>query len=119
MPQEEVVANKILDKYKWLDFVIGTHNIPQLIELIYKSLDKQELKIEVFSCEGNIIEGMPFVRDNKYKAFVNIMYGCDKFCTYCIVPYTRGKQRSRNPQDILKEIDSLIVMVIRSNSFRN
>ena len=67
---------------------------------------KQEL--EVFSCEGDVIEGVPVKRDSKYKAWVNIMYGCDKFCTYCIVPYTRGKQRSRRHEDIINEVLELV-----------
>ena len=108
MAQEEVVAQEILKKYKWMDFVLGTHNIEQLSELVYDSLKKHELKIEAQSCEGKVIEGLPTTRNSKVKAFVNIMYGCDKFCTYCIVPYTRGKQRSRKPNDIIKEVEQLV-----------
>ena len=108
MAQEEVVAQEILKKYKWMDFVLGTHNIEQLSELVYDSLKKHELKIEVQSCEGKVLEGLPTTRNSKVKAFVNIMYGCDKFCTYCIVPYTRGKQRSRKPNDIIKEVEQLV-----------
>ena len=69
---------------------------------------KKERQIEVESKEGDVIENIPVKRDSKYKAWINIMYGCDKFCTYCIVPYTRGKQRSRRKEDILKEISVLI-----------
>lgn len=108
MAQEEVVAQEILKKYKWMDFVLGTHNIEQLSELVYDSLKKHELKIEAQSCEGKVLEGLPTTRNSKVKAFVNIMYGCDKFCTYCIVPYTRGKQRSRKPDDIIKEVEQLV-----------
>ncbi len=108
MAQEEVVAQEILKKYKWMDFVLGTHNIEQLSELVYDSLKKHELKIEAQSCEGKVLEGLPTTRNSKVKAFVNIMYGCDKFCTYCIVPYTRGKQRSRKPEDIIKEVEQLV-----------
>jgi tRNA-2-methylthio-N6-dimethylallyladenosine synthase len=108
MAQEEVVVNKILDKYKWMDFVIGTHNMHRLPEVINEALKKCGLEVEVWSKEGDIIENVPVKRDNKYKAWVNIMYGCDKFCTYCIVPYTRGKQRSREPEDIIKEVENLI-----------
>ena len=108
MAQEEVVAQEILKKYKWMDFVLGTHNIEQLSELIYDSLKEHELKIEAQSCEGKVLEGLPTTRNSKVKAFVNIMYGCDKFCTYCIVPYTRGKQRSRKPEDIIKEVEQLV-----------
>ena len=108
MAQEEVVAQEILKKYKWMDFVLGTHNIEQLSELVYDSLKKHELKIEAQSCEGKVLEGLPTTRNSKVKAFVNIMYGCDKFCTYCIVPFTRGKQRSRKPDDIIKEVEQLV-----------
>ena len=107
MAQEEVVANEILSKYKWMDFVLGTHNINKLEEIVIDSFKNRHLKIEAPSIEGDIIEGLPLERDSKIKAYVNIMYGCDKFCTYCIVPYTRGKQRSRNKDDIINEIKDL------------
>lgn len=108
MAQEEVVANQIKNKYKWMDFVLGTHNIHRLSEIVYNSFQEKKLKIEAPSIEGEIIEKMPVERQSKYKAFVNIMYGCDKFCTYCIVPYTRGKQRSRHHKDIINEVKELI-----------
>lgn len=107
MTQEEVVANEIKDKYKWMDFVLGTHNIHKLGDIVANSFKERHLTIEAPSIEGDIIESMPVERENKYKAYVNIMYGCDKFCTYCIVPYTRGKQRSRNKDDIIKEVKEL------------
>ena len=108
MAQEEVVANEIKDKYKWMDFVLGTHNIHLLADIVADSFKQRSLKIEAPSIEGEIIENLPTERQSKYKAFVNIMYGCDKFCTYCIVPYTRGKQRSRNKDDIINEVKELI-----------
>ena len=108
MAQEEVVANEIKDKYKWMDFVLGTHNIHLLADIVADSFKQRSLKIEAPSIEGEIIENLPAERQSKYKAFVNIMYGCDKFCTYCIVPYTRGKQRSRNKDDIINEVKELI-----------
>ncbi|MBO6145800.1 MAG: tRNA (N6-isopentenyl adenosine(37)-C2)-methylthiotransferase MiaB [Bacilli bacterium] len=108
MAQEESVVNEIEKDYKWMDVVFGTHNIQNLPKLLSEAMDSNELIIEVFSKEGDIIENLPVKRDNKYKAFVNIMYGCDKFCTYCIVPFTRGKQRSRKEEDILKEVNDLI-----------
>ena len=107
MAQEEVVVNEILDKFIFLDFVFGTHNIHELPWILNKAIQNKKIEVDVYSCEGNIIEGMPAKRDSKYKAFVNIMYGCDKFCTYCIVPYTRGKQRSRRFSDIINEVKSL------------
>ncbi len=106
MAQEEVIIDEILSKYKWIDFVFGTHNIYDLPNIIEKAKNKQE--IDVFSIEGDVIENIPVKRDSKYKAWVNIMYGCDKFCTYCIVPYTRGKQRSRLPEYIIDEVNNLI-----------
>lgn len=104
MAQEEVIANEILEKYKWLDFVFGTHNIVNLPNIIEKTYNTKKQNMEVYSCEGEVIENIPVKRDSKYKAWVNIMYGCDKFCTYCIVPYTRGRQRSRLKEDIIKEV---------------
>lgn len=107
MAQEEVVVDEILNKYNYVDLIFGTHNIHRLPQLIHEILKKKESQIEVFSKEGDIVENLPFKRDSKYKAWVNIMLGCDKFCTYCIVPYTRGKQRSRRHEDILKEVSDL------------
>ena len=108
MAQEVSVVNELERKKKYVDVVFGTHNIQNLPKLISEAIDKNEQVIEVFSKEGDIVENLPVKRESMYKAFVNIMYGCDKFCTYCIVPYTRGKQRSRRKEDILKEIDDLI-----------
>ena len=108
MSQEEKVVDEIYSKHKWMDFVFGTHNIHKLPEILEKHIKSKKLEIEVLSNEGNIIENVPYKRDSKIKAWVNIMYGCDKFCTYCIVPYTRGKQRSRRPEDIINEVKELI-----------
>jgi len=108
MAQEEGVVKEIISKYKWVNFVFGTHNLHRLPYLLNENFKSNKSEIEVFSYEGNIIEGMPVKRDSKYKAFVNIIYGCDKFCTYCIVPFTRGKQRSRLKEDIIKEVEQLV-----------
>ena len=107
MSQEESVVDEIIEKYRWMDFVFGTHNIHKLPEILKEHINTNKLEVNVWSNEGNVIEGTPFKRDSKYKAWVNIMYGCDKFCTYCIVPYTRGKQRSRLPEDIINEVIEL------------
>ena len=107
MAQEEVVVDEILNKFKFLDFVFGTHNIDELPNILYEAINKNKTFIDVKSIEGDIVEDIPVKRDSKYKAWVNIMYGCDKFCTYCIVPYTRGKQRSRRLKDIINEVKSL------------
>ena len=108
MAQEENVVNEIRDKYRWVDIVFGTHNIHNLPNILAKSLERKEQEIEVFSVEGDVLENIPVKRDSKYKAWVNIMFGCDKFCTYCIVPYTRGKQRSREPKYIIDEVKELV-----------
>ena len=105
MPQQESVAKTLKDKYPFVNIVFGTHNIQDLGSMILKENKKQE--IDVYSIEGNIYENIKYERDSKYVAWVNIMYGCDKFCTYCIVPFTRGKQRSRKMKDILEEVQDL------------
>ena len=107
MSQEEKVVNQIMEKYQYVDLVFGTHNIYRLPEYIHNALMGKERVIEVWSQEGEIIENMPRTRQGSIKAWVNIMYGCDEFCTYCIVPYTRGKERSRLPEDIIAEIQHL------------
>ena len=108
MAQEASVVEEIMNHYKWVNFVFGTHNMYQLPEIIDKAIEENKQQIEVFSREGDLIEGLPVLRVNDYKAYVNIIYGCDKFCTYCIVPYTRGRERSRLKEDVLKEIDDLV-----------
>lgn len=107
MPQEEVVAIRLEKDYKWIDVIFGTHNIHEFSNLLLKSIKEKKQQLNVTSIEGQIIENLEFKRDSKYKAFVNIIYGCDKFCTYCIVPYTRGKERSRSMEDIIKEVEGL------------
>jgi len=108
MAQEESVVDDIKNKYRWVDIVFGTHNLHKLPYILEESIKSKKQEIEVFSIEGDVYEGIPVKRDSKYKAWVNIMYGCDKFCTYCIVPYTRGKQRSRMPIDIINEVKDLV-----------
>ena len=107
MAQEESVIQEIKAKYPQVDLVFGTHNIARLPYLLEQVINSQERVIEVEAIPGNVIEGLPVERSNSYKAFINIMYGCNKFCTYCIVPYTRGKQRSRKMSEILKEVQQL------------
>lgn len=106
MAQEENVVKEIREKHKYIDIVFGTHNMNELPDMLSNFYGKQS--INVYSKEGDVIEfGNLYKRDSKITAWVNIMYGCDKFCTYCIVPYTRGKQRSRKSEDILKEVREL------------
>lgn len=107
MAQEEKVVDLIKRKYPQVDIVFGTHNIHQLPEYLENCYSKNGRIFEVYSIEGDIIEDVPVKRDHNKKAWVNIMYGCDEFCTYCIVPYTRGKERSRLPEDIIKEVEEL------------
>lgn len=106
MAQEESVVSEIREKHPYIDIVFGTHNMNELPKMLAEFTGKQD--IEIYSKEGDVIEfGNLYKRDSNISAWVNIMYGCDKFCTYCIVPYTRGKQRSRKSEDILKEVKEL------------
>ncbi|MBC5636039.1 MULTISPECIES: tRNA (N6-isopentenyl adenosine(37)-C2)-methylthiotransferase MiaB [Ornithinibacillus] len=107
MSQEESVVDRIMKKHQHIDLVFGTHNIHRLPHLLKEAMFGKAQVVEVWSKEGDIIENLPKVRNGKIKAWVNIMYGCDKFCTYCIVPMTRGKERSRRPEDIIQEIRQL------------
>lgn len=104
MSQEEGVVNRIMQKHQHIDLIFGTHNIHRLPHLLKDAIFGKEMVVEVWSKEGDIVENMPRKRQGNTQAWVNIMYGCDKFCTYCIVPYTRGKERSRLPKDIIEEV---------------
>jgi len=106
MSQEEGVVRRILEKHQYVDLIFGTHNIHRLPELLREAMFAKEMVVEVWSKEGDIFENLPKKRAG-LKAWVNIMYGCDKFCTYCIVPYTRGKERSRRPEDVIAEVREL------------
>ncbi|MEK4426307.1 tRNA (N6-isopentenyl adenosine(37)-C2)-methylthiotransferase MiaB [Solibacillus sp. FSL K6-1523] len=107
MSQEESVVNRILKQYQHVDMVFGTHNIHRLPHILNEAYMSKEMVVEVWSKEGDVIENLPKKRLGSIKAWVNIMYGCDKFCTYCIVPYTRGKERSRRPEEIIQEVREL------------
>lgn len=107
MSQEEGVVELIIEKYRHVDLIFGTHNIHHLPQLLFEVMNTHKRKIEVYSKEGEVIENLPVKRFGQHKAWVNIMYGCDKFCTYCIVPYTRGKERSRLLEDIIIELKQL------------
>ena len=108
MSQEENVVEKVLSKYHHVDLIFGTHNIYKLPEYIETAMFSREKVIEVYSQEGEIVENLPKVRSHQFKAWVNIMFGCDEFCTYCIVPYTRGKERSRSKDEIIGEVKELV-----------
>ncbi|RBA04373.1 tRNA (N6-isopentenyl adenosine(37)-C2)-methylthiotransferase MiaB [Staphylococcus arlettae] len=107
MSQEESVVNKILKSYQNVDMIFGTHNIHRLPAILEEAYLSKAMVVEVWSKEGDVVENLPKVRAGNIKAWVNIMYGCDKFCTYCIVPFTRGKERSRRPEDIIEEVRGL------------
>ena len=108
MMQEEGVAKKIKASYPYVNLIFGTHNIPDILNLIGESLARKKDLVDIVSFPGDIVENLPSTRLDSCKAYVNITYGCDKFCTYCIVPYTRGRERSRAKEDVLKECKSLV-----------
>ena len=107
MMQEEHITEKLKKSYPYYDIIFGTHTINKFPEDLYKILSKKQKIKDILDIEGDIYEGLPIKRTDKTKALVTIMYGCNNFCTYCIVPYVRGRERSRNPKDILKEINGL------------
>ena len=106
MSQEEGVVQELIKKHPYINIVFGTHNIHELGQLLIEANSKKQ-DIEVYSMEGDIYEDIPYKRASNITAWVNIIYGCDKFCTYCIVPYTRGKERSRKLADVVKEVATL------------
>lgn len=107
MVQQKHVIEHINKTYLHVDLIFGTHNITELLDLLNEVVLKKVRVVDVKSLPGDIHEKLPSVRQSNFKAFVNISYGCDKFCTYCIVPYTRGKERSRKMKDILDECREL------------
>ena len=107
MPQEKGMAATMKKRYPFIDVIYGTHNLYRLPEYIYLCLTEGHPIVEVYDIDGEVVEGMPEKRESVHNAFVNIMYGCNNFCSYCIVPYVRGRERSRDPQDILDEVKRL------------
>lgn len=107
MVQQKHIIDFIVETFRHVDLVFGTHNITDLLDMLNEVLTKRVRVVDVKSIPGDIKENLPSIRQSNFKAFVNITYGCDKFCTYCIVPYTRGKERSRKMDDILKECQEL------------
>lgn len=107
MMQEEGMVSKIRKSYPFVDVIFGTHTMQNLPEDIYKAIIKNEKVKDVIDIDGEVYEGLPIKRNSNYKASVTIMYGCNNFCTYCIVPYVRGRERSRKPEKILEEVQGL------------
>ena len=105
LTQQPSEVETIMDKHKYVDIVIGTHNLSELPKLIVEANGKQN--IEVYSNSDKVFENVKYSRDSKISAWINIQLGCDKFCTYCIVPYTRGRERSRKMEQILEEVQEL------------
>lgn len=108
MMQQQHIVDKIKKTYPWVDLVFGTHNIHEFPKLLDNVVSEHEKIIAVWDTAGDIIEGLPTKRVYNFKSYVNITYGCNNFCTYCIVPYTRGRERSRKPADIIGEIKKLV-----------
>ena len=107
MMQEEHIVEKLKKSYPFCDIVFGTHTLYQFPQDLYEVLNKHKTVQDILQIDGEVIEGLPIKRNDPYKASVTIMNGCNNFCTYCIVPYVRGRERSRDPKDILDEIESL------------
>jgi len=107
MMQQKHIINKLKESYPYVDIIFGTHTLHKLPEDLYKKLNTSKKVEDVLDIDGKIYEGLPIKRAEKIKAQVTIMYGCNNFCSYCIVPYVRGRERSRKPEDILKEINEL------------
>lgn len=108
MMQQDDMANTIIKKFPFVDIIFGTHNSHMLPEYLNRVKQEGKSIVEIWDKEKGIVEGLPVDRLSKIKAFVTIMYGCNNFCTYCIVPYVRGRERSRTPEDIEKEIRELV-----------
>ena len=108
MVEQPEILKRLMDTFTEVNLFFGTHEIAQLLDLVYEAMTTDERIVSIESKQGEVVEFVPDCRNNLFKAYVNIIYGCNKFCTYCIVPYTRGKERSRHFEDILKECQRLI-----------
>lgn len=108
MMQEEHVVETIRRKYQFVDLVFGTHNIYKFAELLVQAFLTRQMVVEIWEDTDQIVENLPVERKYPFKSGVNIMFGCNNFCSYCIVPYVRGRERSRQPEDILQEIRNLV-----------
>lgn len=105
LSQEKGKAGRIAHRLDHVDIILGTHNLHEVTAMVKRVLNKEGQQVDVWSQEGDIYEGMPDRQALSYRSLINIVYGCNNFCSYCIVPYVRGRERSRNPQDIIKEVE--------------
>ena len=108
MMQEPQVVEKIRKSYRFVDLVFGTHNIFKFAELLVNRFESKGMIVDIWKDTDKIVEDLPVDRKYSFKSGVNIMFGCNNFCSYCIVPYVRGRERSRNPEDIIREIKHLV-----------
>ncbi len=108
MMQEPEVVEKLKKSYRFVDIIFGTHNIFKFAELIVRNFEEKGMVIDIWKDTQEIVEDLPIERKYSFKSGVNIMFGCNNFCSYCIVPYVRGRERSRNPEDIIAEIKKLV-----------
>jgi tRNA-2-methylthio-N6-dimethylallyladenosine synthase len=108
MMQEEGVATSLMKTYPFVSLVFGTHNTANILSMLNEVITSKKREVDVLSFPGEVCEDLPSLRLSPFEAFVNISYGCDKFCTYCIVPYTRGRERSRLAKDVIKECQELV-----------